>query len=65
MITRLATHLDLTKIEAEVICVYGKPQNNWMEREILEHGIPINDEVKKALTEVRDKYSIDFKFVWD
>ncbi|MBQ2679540.1 MAG: Ldh family oxidoreductase [Firmicutes bacterium] len=30
-----------------------------------ENGIPINDEVKKALTEVRDKYGIDFKFVWD
>lgn len=41
MITRLATHLDLTKIETVVICVYGNPQNNWMEKEILEHGIPI------------------------
>ena len=35
----------------------------YLERK--EHGIPINDEVRKALTEVRDKYSIDFKFVWD
>lgn len=41
MITRLATHLDLSTVEAEVICVYGKPQNNWMEKEILNHGIPI------------------------
>ena len=35
----------------------------YLERK--EKGIPINDEVRNALTEVRDKYGIDFKFIWD
>lgn len=35
----------------------------YLERK--ENGIPINDEVRKSLTEVRDKYNIDFKFIWD
>ena len=50
--------------DAERIYTAGEKEYlAYLERK--EHGIPINDEVKKALTEVRDKYSIDFKFVWD
>ena len=41
MVSRLASHLDLETIDAEVICIYGEPQNNWMEQEILNHGVPI------------------------
>ena len=29
MVSRLAAHLDLSKVEAEVICIFGEPQNNW------------------------------------
>ena len=28
MVSRLAAHLDLSKVEAEVICIFGEPQNN-------------------------------------
>lgn len=41
MIARLASHLDLKAVDAEVICIYGKPQNNKMEQTILAHGVPI------------------------
>lgn len=41
MITRLVSHIDLSEIDAEVICIYGKQQNNWMEQTILDYGIPI------------------------
>ena len=27
MVSRLAAHLDLSKVEAEVICIFGEPQN--------------------------------------
>lgn len=30
-----------------------------------ETGIPINKAVRESLTAVRDKYDVDFKFVWD
>ena len=41
MVSRLAAHLDLNKVDAEVICVFGEPQNNELEKNILEHGVPI------------------------
>ena len=41
MVSRLAAHLDLSKVEAEVICIFGEPQNNELEKKILEHGVPI------------------------
>lgn len=41
MVSRLASHLDLDEVEAEVICIYGEPLGNWMEKDVLDHGIPI------------------------
>lgn len=41
MVSRLVSRLDLSETEAEVICVYGEPQNNRMEKAISDHGIPI------------------------
>ena len=35
MVSRLAAHLDLSKVEAEVICIFGEPQNNELEKKIL------------------------------
>ena len=32
MVSRLAAHLDLSKVEAEVICIFGEPQNNELEK---------------------------------
>ena len=31
-VSRLAAHLDLSKVEAEVICIFGEPQNNELEK---------------------------------
>ena len=42
MVSELASHLDLQRVDAEVICVYGNPQNNEMEKAILNHGVPIH-----------------------
>lgn len=41
MVSRIAAHLNLNKVEAEVICVYGQPQNNPLEQAVIENGIPI------------------------
>ena len=41
MVSRLAAHLDLSKVDAEVICIYGKPLHNRLEQVVLEHGVPI------------------------
>jgi len=41
MVSRLAAHLDLCQVEAEVICVYGQPQNNPLEQAVIENGVPI------------------------
>lgn len=41
MVSRLASHIDLSRVDAEVICIYGKPQNNRLEKEIEKHGVPI------------------------
>ena len=41
MVSRLASHIDLSRVDAEVICIYGKPQNNRLEKEIDKHGVPI------------------------
>ena len=41
MVSRLASHLDLNKVCAEVICLYGNPLNNRLEKEITDHGIEI------------------------
>lgn len=41
MVSRLASHLDLKRVEAEVICIYGEPQNNILEQNVLQHGVPI------------------------
>lgn len=42
MVARLASHLDLKKIDAEVICIYGSPLNNEMEKAVLAHGVNIH-----------------------
>ena len=42
MVSRLASHLDLDEVQAEVICVYGEPQNNEMEQAIIDHGVQIH-----------------------
>ena len=41
MVSRLAAHLELNRVEAEVICIYGEPQNNILEQNVLQHGVPI------------------------
>lgn len=41
MVSRLAAHLDLSKVDAEVICVYGQPQNNPLEKAVIENGVPL------------------------
>ena len=41
MVSLLASHIDLSRFEVRVFCVYGNPQNNVMERTVLEHGVPI------------------------
>ena len=41
MVSLLASHLDLSKCEARVFCVFGQPENNAMERAVEEHGVPI------------------------
>ena len=41
MVSRLTSHLDLNRVEAEVICIYGDRQNNELERNIWKHGVPI------------------------
>lgn len=41
MVSRLASNLDLTKVDAEVICIYGKPQNNLLEKNIIDNGVVI------------------------
>lgn len=41
MVSRLASNLNLNEVDAEVIAVYGNPQNNRLEREVIEHGVPI------------------------
>lgn len=41
MVSRLASNLDMDKVDAEVIAVYGDPQDNRLERDVLEHGVPI------------------------
>ena len=41
MVSRLAAHLDLSKVDAEVICVNGQPQSNPLEKAVIENGVPI------------------------
>lgn len=41
MVSRLASNLDLNEVDAEVIVVYGDPQNNRLEKAVLENGVPI------------------------
>ena len=36
MVSRLAAHLDLSKVEAEVICIFGEPQNNELEKRLFQ-----------------------------
>ena len=41
MVSRLAAHLDLSRIDAEVICLYGQPLQNRLEEAVTGHGVPI------------------------
>lgn len=41
MVSRLASNINLEKIDVEVICIYGDPQNNRLENSILNSGVKI------------------------
>ena len=41
MVSRLASHLDLSRIDAEVICLYGQPLQNRLEKAVTSHGVSI------------------------
>lgn len=41
MVSRLASSIDLTKVDAEVICIYGSPLNNRLENAVTANGIQI------------------------
>ena len=41
MVSRLASHLDLNRVQVQVICTYGQAQGNDLEKAIREHGVPI------------------------
>ena len=41
MVSRLASHLDLDAVDAEVICIFGEARNNALEKAITDHGVPI------------------------
>lgn len=41
MVSRLASHLDLSRVEAEVICLYGQPLQNRLEKAVTSHGVQI------------------------
>lgn len=42
MVSRLASNINLDKIDVEVICIYGEPQNNRLENSVLNSGVRIN-----------------------
>lgn len=42
MVSRLASHLDLEAVDAEVICIFGEARNNDLEKTIKDHGVPIH-----------------------
>lgn len=42
MVSRLVSHLNLKKIEAEVFCIYGKPMGNHLEKAVKDHKVPIH-----------------------
>ena len=41
MVAHLVAHLDLKKVDVQVFCIFGKPQENHLEKEILSQGINI------------------------
>lgn len=41
MVSLLASHLDLSRFDVRVFCVYGDPHDNVMERAVLDHGVSI------------------------
>lgn len=41
MVSRLASHLDLSLVDVEVICIYGTALNNCLEQAVAKHGVPI------------------------
>lgn len=41
MVSRLAAHIDLDRVNAEVICVYGQPQNNHLEKAVTDNSVQI------------------------
>lgn len=42
MVSQLACSLNATQFHVEVFCVYGKPQGNFLEQNLIESGIPIH-----------------------
>lgn len=41
MVSLLVSHLDLSKFDVRVFCVYGKPLGNIMESAVISHGVSI------------------------
>lgn len=42
MVSRLAGNLNLDKVDVQVFCVFGKPQNNRLEKAVLDNNVCIN-----------------------
>lgn len=55
MVSLLASHLDLSRFDVHVFCVYGDPHDNVMERAVLDHGVPI--------TYIRKGLGFSFKYL--
>lgn len=41
MVAHLVSHLDLSIVNVQVYCIYGKPQKNHLEEEVYSHGVNI------------------------
>lgn len=41
VVSRVVSHLDLASADVEVICIYGNPLDNMLEKAILNHGVKI------------------------
>ena len=41
MVSRLVSHLDLSQLDVEVICISGDKLDNHLEHDIEDHGVPI------------------------
>lgn len=48
MVAHLVSHLDRNRIDVQVFCIYGEPQGNSLEQEVINSGVTINY-VRKGL----------------